>query len=88
MNKLRQIILDFGNVGIMLERTTLANCANRIFPTNFVKDGVIGVLPVRGYRMADLTSNEALKWLLFKEENSERAIQHADHTRTTVWCTR
>ncbi|XP_036138907.1 uncharacterized protein LOC118644437 [Monomorium pharaonis] len=59
----RKIFLERGDVCPFEECTTIASTCIKVFRKNFLREGEIGVIPLKGYRNVDKQSQKALRWL-------------------------
>lgn len=77
-------MLKTTNVDPFTEATTIASACNKVFRRNFLKPNTIGIIPKRGYRLIDIQSNIALKWLIWEEKVRNITIQYAGNGKEAV----
>lgn len=72
--------MDFwreNNIDPFIDACTIAGACNKVFRQNYLTEETIGVIPVNGYRLSEMQSVVALKWLYLVEINNNIEIQHA-----------
>ena len=79
--RFRKIIMDIGNICPLERSPTIASAYSRIFRRKLLKDGAIGLIPTRGYRMSNSQSRKALEWLALIELERGVQIIHAGNNR-------
>lgn len=77
----RELILQVGSVDPFLECATIASTSMRVYRKNFLRRSTIGLLPPRGYRLANNQSRKAIEWLLWKAHQLNVNIVHAANNR-------
>lgn len=73
----RKIFLEKGKVDPFAECVTIASTCMLLYRVNFLPELTIGLIPIRGYRLADNQSRVALEWLLWCEHKLGVRITHA-----------
>jgi hypothetical protein len=72
----RELFRDITNIDPFEKCLTIASACNLVFRTNFLKEGIIAILPPHGYHPGTKQSNIALKWLSYTAEKNDIYIQH------------
>lgn len=62
---------------LFLDAITIAGACNKVFRSNYLDAGTLGVIPVNGYRFMDNQSHIGVRWLMWLELTDEIGIQHA-----------
>ena len=68
----RKIFLNIANICPFEETCTIAGTCLKVFRKKFLKPFSIGIIPKNGYRFANNQSREAMKWLLWMENQLHR----------------
>ena len=65
-----------------VEACTIASTCLRVFRKNFLVKNTIGLMPVKGYRLAENQSRGAIRWLHYMGKKVlKRHIQHVGNGR-------
>lgn len=69
---------------MFVDACTIPGACNKVFRSKFLEEDTIGIIPTRGYRLADNQSRIAIKWLCLLEEELGIEIQHAGRGREAL----
>ena len=78
---LRRGFLQIGNIDVFLESVTLAPACNKVMRKRFLKPNTIGLIPPGCYTGNVNYINNAIMWLVYREQNDGCTIMHAGNGR-------
>ncbi|XP_066296636.1 uncharacterized protein [Branchiostoma lanceolatum] len=66
---------------------TIASACNYVYRDLFLKDNMIGIVPIHGYRFREKQSRDAVEWLKYVSYREDKTIHHAKNSpREVVVC--
>ena len=63
--------IQIGNIDVFLESVIIASACNKVMRKMFLKPNTIGLIPSDGYTGNFNYSNQAIMWLVYREQAAQ-----------------